>query len=566
MSTTTQAKIAILVAVLWLVLLTLDAHAGIDINPGVLDIVLDRFQSTASTWSTVISARASWLFWVLVTISMVWTFGMMALRKADIGEFFAEFIRFTVTTGLFWWLLVNGPTFARSIMDGLRQMASNASGNPATFTPSNIVDIGFAIFFRVLDQSSVWSPIDSTCAILISGTILVVLALVGTNMLILLVSGWILAYAGIFFLGFGGSRWTSDMAIGYFKNVLSLAAQLMTMVLLVGIGQSFVDQYYTAMSAGISYKELGVMLVVAVVLLALVNKVPPIIGGMAGGNIQALGGGFGAGAVVGAAAAGGAALSTAGAALAAGAANMGGGAQALMAAFSKANATESGGGGLGGGDLMAAVGNPGGSGSDSGGGSSLAAAMGDSGGSLSSMTSSGESLGDGAGTGSTDGGSATTGGGEGDRGGSAGGGSSGGETSGGETSSLEGGEPKDSGGTSASGETKSGGSSAAETAAKIGRVAKGTVGNLAQGAWDVTKAKVKDRVADTAGGRIAAAIEARAQTKVKAWGEAKPEAAAIFDGNSLSAGDEKEADPASEVAAFRDKTTEQELSLCDTKS
>ena len=31
----------------------------------------------------------------------------MALRKADIGEFFAEFVRFTIFTGFFWWLLIN---------------------------------------------------------------------------------------------------------------------------------------------------------------------------------------------------------------------------------------------------------------------------------------------------------------------------------------------------------------------------------------------------------------------------------------------------------------------------
>ena len=30
---------------------------------------------------------------------------------------------------------------------------------------------------------------------------------------------WILAYAGIFFLGFGGSRSTSEMAINYYKTV-----------------------------------------------------------------------------------------------------------------------------------------------------------------------------------------------------------------------------------------------------------------------------------------------------------------------------------------------------------
>lgn len=545
---------------LLVVLFSFDAHAAIG-NTMVFDTVLDKFQAAASTWSTVISARATWLFWLLATISMVWTFGMMALRKADIGEFFAEFIRFTVTTGFFWWLLINGPTFAKSIIDGLRQMAANASGNPATFTPSNIVDIGFKIFFRVLDQSSGWWPVDSACGIIVGGIILVVLALIAVNMLILLVSGWIMAYAGIFFLGFGGSRWSSDMAISYYKNVLGLAAQLMTMVLLVGIGQSFIDQYYTAMSASITLKELGVMLVVAIVLLSLVNKVPPMIGAMAGGNIQAMGCGFGAGAVVGAAAAGGAALSTAGSAVAAGAANVGGGAQALMAAFSKANAAEGGGGGgLGGGDLMSAAGSPG----DSD-GSSLAAAMGDSGGSFASMPSGGDSGGDGAGSGSSDGGSEATGAGGGGSGGSADGGSTDGGSAGGDAAGQQGGEAG-SDGLSASGATKSGVGSAAETAAKIGRIAKGTMGNLAQGAWDVAKTKVKDRVSETAGGRIAAAIENSAQTEVKTKDEVKPQAEAIFDGNSLSAGDEKEADPASEVAAFRDKNTSEELSLCDTKS
>ena len=530
-------KKAAIFVFLWLVFFALDAHAGIGTDPGVFDTVLDKYQATASTWGTVISARATWLFWVLATISMVWTFGMMALRKADIAEFFAEFIRFTVTTGFFWWLLSNGPTFAKSIMDGLRQMAANASGNPVTLTPSGIVDIGFAIFFKVLDQSSLWSPVDSACGILISGIILVVLALVGVNMMVLLVSGWILAYAGIFFLGFGGARWTSDMAIGYFKNVLGLAAQLMTMVLLVGIGKSFVDQYYTAMSAGINYKELGVMLVVAVVLLALVNKVPPMIGAMSGGNVQTLGNGFGAGAVVGAAAAGGAALSTAGAAFIAGAANIGGGAQALMAAYSKANASESGSPGTG--DLMAAVGSPGGGGSYRGGGSVLASAMGDSGGgppamAETSFSSGGGSSGSRVGSGSADGGGDAT-----DKGG---GSESSGSASGGEAANMQGDDVKGAGGLGASSEGKSGGSHAA-AAAKISRVAAGTASNLARGAWDVVKEKAMDRIGESTGGKIAKAIKARA-------GAEFPK----FDDNSLSAGDKKKADVESEVAAFRDKT------------
>jgi hypothetical protein len=69
------------------------------------------------------------------------------------------------------------------------------------------------------------------------------------------------------------------MAINYYKTVLGVAAQLMAMVLLVGIGKTFLDDYYARMSEGINLKEMGVMLIVCVILLALVNKIPALIAG-----------------------------------------------------------------------------------------------------------------------------------------------------------------------------------------------------------------------------------------------------------------------------------------------
>jgi type IV secretory pathway TrbL component len=157
-------------------------------------------------------------------------------------------------------------------------------------------------------------------------------------MLILLVSGWILAYAGVFYLGFGGSRWTSDIAISYFKTVLNIGVQLMTMVLLVGIGQQFINTYYSQMEANMNLNDMAAMLVAAIVLLVLVNKIPPMIGHIAqGGGTHALGGGFGAGSAIAAAGVAGAAAAMAGSTAVAGAANMTGGAQAVMAAAKQAS-------------------------------------------------------------------------------------------------------------------------------------------------------------------------------------------------------------------------------------
>ena len=138
--------------------------------------------------------------------------------------------------------------------------------------------------------------------------VIVMLALIAANMLILLVNGWILAYAGVFYLGFGGSRWTSDIAISYFKTVLNVAIQLMSMILLIGIGQQFINAYYAQIGTNINLNDMAAMLVAAIVLLVLVNKIPPLIGSIAQGvDTKALGGEFGAGSVIAAAGAGAAA-------------------------------------------------------------------------------------------------------------------------------------------------------------------------------------------------------------------------------------------------------------------
>lgn len=355
-------------------------------STGVMDDILNRFHTASAAWAGTITAYASWLFWTLTLISMVWTFGMMALRRADLGEFFAEFIRFTVFTGFFFWLLTNGPNFASDIITSLRQIGAQASGTSA-ITPSSIVDIGFAVFNQVVSKASFWSPGITTGAIIIGAVILCVLALVAVDMLLLLVASWFLIYAGIYFLGFGGSRWTSDMAIGYYKAVLGIAIQLFTMVLIVGIGQSFLDQYYQATAGGFTLQALGELLVVSIILLLLVGKLPPMLASIVGGP-QINTSGIGAGALMAGAAMAGAAIASGGAALAAGGAEMAGGAKALMAAFQSASGSAGEGGAGDGSGLSGAMG--GGAANDSNGGAGLAAAMGGgAGGGMASVGSGG---------------------------------------------------------------------------------------------------------------------------------------------------------------------------------
>jgi type IV secretion system protein TrbL len=547
-------KVAAIGSLASLAFFALPAFAAIP-DSGLLNDVTNRFLTQAATWGTRITFYATWIFWVLATISMVWTFGMMALRKADIGELFAEFVKFTVTTGFFWWLLSNGPAMAMAIINSMRKIGADAGGLGGTvLSPSTPISIGFDIVKKAFSGLSWVHPIDNLAIVLVSAAIVVAMAVVAANVLIALVQAYVVAYAGVFILGFGGSRWTSEMAIGYFKAMLGIGMELMTMTLLVGIATSVIDGFYAQLD-GSSVYELLLVFCVCVVLALLIDKIPGRVAGLAGGGSGAS---ISAGSVAAAAAMAGAAVASAGAAVAAGvasgAASGAGGMQALTAAFKKASAAESEGGDSG--SLMSAAGSAGGAANDSNGGgsgSALASAMGDS----SSGGSGGSSTSGATSSSSSDGGNASgrsTSGTE----------STGAVSSAGAGTSGENSTPGSSGSGGANKQAAAGAdghkaatsSKAGGSGSKAGRIAAGTAVNLAQGAWDVAKGKASEikqaaqsRIDETTGGKIAAAINARSPTAPPS-----PDPVA-FDGDSLAAGTSS-VDDEQEIADFRDGKSE----------
>ncbi len=279
-----MSKICIRLVMLLAVLLTSQiASAAIEPN-GVLDEVAVRFMIASATWSAVITNHAVWLFWTLGTISLVWTGGTLILKQADMREFFAEFMRFILTFGFFLWLLRNGPDFATSIIDSLRTIGAQAGGLPRDLTPSEPISIAFDIIVKAGESYSFTNPIDNLSIFFITLAILACMAVVAANVLLALVTAWILIYAGVFVLGFGGSRWTSDIAINYFKSVLGVALKLMTMTLLIGIAMSIMDGFYADLSNDAPMRELLVIFVVSLVLVMLIHSVPNVVASLVPGG------------------------------------------------------------------------------------------------------------------------------------------------------------------------------------------------------------------------------------------------------------------------------------------
>ena len=81
------------------------------------------------------------------------------------------------------------------------------------------------------------------------GTVVIVagsFAFIAGQLLITLIESYIAVYGGIILLGFGGSRWTSDMASSYMKYAVAVGMKLMLCYLVIGLGFSIFTQMIPA--------------------------------------------------------------------------------------------------------------------------------------------------------------------------------------------------------------------------------------------------------------------------------------------------------------------------------
>ena len=262
-------------------------------------IIEQQFKDKAQKWSDVLVQRATWLFFTLGAISLTWTGIQMVFRKGDIADFFAETVRFILFFGFFLWLLQND--IGTAIINSFVQLGESA-GQTGPITPSDVILLAFRLWAETFKSTGQLGGAQLLAGILMLVLTTVFIALIAINFLLLKISVWLYLYAGIFVLGFGGSRWTSDMAVAYFKQLLNIGLQLMTMILMIGIAKDVMGEA-TAAVASMALFKFVVLLLVAITLFILSNKVPQMVGSIVGGSGNHGVGTFGGGAVMAATAA-----------------------------------------------------------------------------------------------------------------------------------------------------------------------------------------------------------------------------------------------------------------------
>lgn len=284
-------------------------HAADVLDSYAMDRLVDVFKTESGKWASYFQERAEWLFWTLACITLCYKGIMQAATgfKGDFGDVLNELVQFIISTGFFYYLLCEGPKLAEMLIDSFQQMGTTASANMSSvrLSPNGIVLVGLEIVVAALSKLSLMDLMQSFALVISALFLLVVYIFIAAKMCVMLIAAWVTAYAGLIYLGFGGSSITKDMAVNYIKGCLEMAIKVMVFCLIVGIGQTFImqmgakvlaaktvtyDSYEYTLQTGlpdprvetdlVTRNDLLVLLVLALMLLIIIQEVPDLVAGL----------------------------------------------------------------------------------------------------------------------------------------------------------------------------------------------------------------------------------------------------------------------------------------------
>ncbi|MEJ2116613.1 MAG: P-type conjugative transfer protein TrbL [Alphaproteobacteria bacterium] len=281
---------AVLVLALVFILGASDAIAQTaqTVQPGAdnsLDPIVKIFRDSTRQWEQTLGGFALQLFWLLVGIEFTFAALMLGLRGADFSEWLSTLVQQILFIGFFLALITHSAEWAHIIIDSFRQAAAAAAqknGVTIGLAPSNVLDTGLQIALKFVASVSLWSPAASIGLFFAALLIIVCFALISAFMVMALVESYIVISAGVLFMGFGGSRWTKDLALKIIMYTVSVGAKLFVLHLLVALGM----QVFASLGANVSTSNASVLGVIAValVMLVLTWSVPDMVQGLINGT------------------------------------------------------------------------------------------------------------------------------------------------------------------------------------------------------------------------------------------------------------------------------------------
>ena len=233
---------------------------------GILTGLAHQFSTTTQPWMTTALHYAQALFFALVAIEIAWSAITYVLQKDSLPDFVASLLLKILGVGFFFIVLQPqyGPVWIGDIISSFSQAGSAISGQVqlAPSDPSSVFNCGTDIANAMLESASEnqgmtlgnllpMMEIVLTSMICALGVVLA-FAIIAGQLLITLVESYIVIGAGVFMLGFTGSRWTLVFGEKYIGYAVSIGIKLFMLELIVGLGFDLGQQWGSLFANGIA--------------------------------------------------------------------------------------------------------------------------------------------------------------------------------------------------------------------------------------------------------------------------------------------------------------------------
>lgn len=287
----------------------------------VMDKIGALYMSKTFQWSETIRVYAIKLFLMLAAIDFGWLCVNFIFEKKEFEDMMYSVGKKLMTLSFFLFLLMSSNTWIPQVIDSFSKIGKEATKASVATTPDGIVANGFdaAIgVFQILGELDLGEKMAAAMpASLIALFIFLAFLWTAAQLLVAQIESSIAIGAGIILMGFGGSRWTTDMATKYKQYVVATGVKLMLMYIIVGTGATLFNDIKLVSGDGFLASML-VALGSSLMYAFLATKVPAMASGMMSGS-PSMGAGdlmtaaIGAGAAIAGMGAAGAALGKAGA-------------------------------------------------------------------------------------------------------------------------------------------------------------------------------------------------------------------------------------------------------------
>ncbi len=215
---------------------------------GLLNDVLDAFESATSGWVLSLFPIGLRLFFLLGSLELSWSGIRYALSAREDGLFcfFELAFRKFFYLGFVYWLLEAAPAILPMIIASFQHAGGMASGM-TTLRPSTFLATGLEIAADYLSRMNagglLLDPFAGLMAVIAIFVLVLSFAAMAAILTVTLVESYLAIGANFFFLAFAASRWTAALAQGALANVVRIGVKLYALYLVSGVVLGLVLQW-----------------------------------------------------------------------------------------------------------------------------------------------------------------------------------------------------------------------------------------------------------------------------------------------------------------------------------